>query len=183
MIPSITAALDAGSYYLTEIQAPAGYELASPVNEVLFTISETGRVTVKSGAGFIGSVSEIGTNPIEYTLLVPNGKPDAAALTITKKVTGGMGDRSETNQFVFTLTRVADELEGATYTWTKTSANGVETSGSIETGETFTLAHGDSIVINLPVNKEVVLSEERGIYSASWQLEDEEVTAGSQKTL
>ena len=94
-----------------------------------------------------------------------------------------MGDRSETNQFVFTLTSVADELEGATYTWTKTSANGVETSGSIETGETFTLAHGDSIVINLPVNKEVVLSEERGIYSASWRLDDEEATAGSQKTL
>lgn len=103
----------------------------------------------------------------------------SAKLTITKNVTGDMGDRSATNQFTFTLESVADETIGTTYTWTKTAVGGTTSSGTLTTtagSNTFTLAHSESIVIELPLNKAVVISETNGLYTPSWSTSGGTVT-------
>jgi uncharacterized surface anchored protein len=72
VVPGIDQTLSPGSYYLTETRAPEGYALDDPADEVLFTISPQGRITLEEGAGFTGSLVKEGS---EYTILVPNGKP------------------------------------------------------------------------------------------------------------
>ena len=156
--------LAAGSYYLTETQAPDEYELPEPVNEVLFTIGETGRITVQSGTGYMGWVEQ---QENACTIMVPNGKTPNADLTIEKIVSGDLGDR--TQPFTFTLAAVDGEENGTEYAWVKTAADQTETSGFIHSGETFTLADGESIVITLPKNKNIELREENQYYTASWK--------------
>lgn len=164
MIPEITQLLAAGSYYLTETQAPDEYELPEPVNEVLFTIGETGRITVQSGTGYMGWVEQ---QENACTIMVPNGKTPNADLTIEKIVSGDLGDR--TQPFTFTLAAVDGEENGTEYAWVKTAADQTETSGFIHSGETFTLADGEFIVITLPKNKNIELREENQYYTASWK--------------
>ena len=99
----------------------------------------------------------------------------SARLTITKNVTGAMGDRSAANQFTFTLVSVADEVAGTTYVWTKTAADNTTTSGTLTTtagSNTFTLAHGENIVIDFPLNKAVEIEETNGEYTPSWSTTD-----------
>lgn len=103
----------------------------------------------------------------------------SARLTITKNVTGDMGDRSSTIQFTFTLVSVADEAPGTTYTWTKTAVGGTTSSGTLTTtagSNTFTLAHSESIVIELPLNKAVEIRETNGLYTPNWSTSGGAVT-------
>ena len=88
-------------------------------------------------------------------------------LTITKNVTGAMGNKNQ--DFTFTLVSVADEESGTTYAYTKTDKENVQTSGTLTTGGTFTLKDSESIVITVPQGKEIALSEENGHYSTTWQ--------------
>ena len=74
--------------------------------------------------------------------------------------------------FEFTLDSVADETEGTTYAYTKTAAAGTSTTGTITTGGTFTLAHGESIAISLPIGKAVSITEDREQYITSWVLNE-----------
>ena len=171
IITGINESLPAGTYYLTETRAPEGYELETPVDEVLFTISETGMITVQQGEGFIGSVTCEGT---AYTILVPNGKAPNANLKISKVVSGGFGD--PTQQFTFTLYRVEGEISGASYTFVKTAANS-ETPGTLSTGGTFMLAHGENIVLTVPKNKEITIKEDGQNYTTSWKNGDAPVVS------
>ncbi|MBQ1389062.1 MAG: hypothetical protein IIY78_05500, partial [Clostridia bacterium] len=99
-----------------------------------------------------------------------------AELTITKTVTGSLGDK--TKEFVFTLTvedaRVSDE-----YTWTK---NGVPQNTPLHNNSTFTLRNGDVVKIMLPVNKDITITENNLNYSTSMKLDDTDATAGNTKT-
>ena len=101
---------------------------------------------------------------------------DYAALTITKTVTGSLGDK--TKEFVFTLT-----VEGASvtdkYTWTK---NGVAQDTPLHNQSTFTLKHGDVVKIMLPRNKDITIKENNLDYSVSMKLDDTAATVGNTKT-
>ena len=96
-------------------------------------------------------------------------------LTITKNVTGSLGDR--TKEFTFTLT-----VEGASvtdeYTWTK---NGVAQDTPLHNHSTFTLKHGDVVKIKLPRNRDITIQENDSDYSVSMKLDDAPATAGNTK--
>ena len=97
-------------------------------------------------------------------------------LTITKNVTGSLGDR--TKEFTFTLT-----VEGASvtdeYTWTK---NGVAQDTPLHNNSTFTLKHGDVVKIMLPRNRDITIQENDSDYSVSMKLDDAPATEGNTKT-
>ena len=175
IITGINESLPVGTYYLTETRAPEGYELANPVDEVLFTISVTGEITVQTGEGYTGNLRRIGN---DYTILVPNGKSPNANLTIHKVVSGGFGDL--TQPFTFTLVSVEAEESGTEYAFFRTAADGTETSGTVTTSGTFTLAHNESIVLTLPKNKEVVITEDGQNYRTSWSDHDGQPVESSQ---
>jgi hypothetical protein len=99
-----------------------------------------------------------------------------AELTITKTVTGSLGDK--TKEFVFTLT-VEDAEISDEYSWT---VNGVEQALPLHNHSTFTLKHGDVVKIMLPVNKDITITENNLNYSTSMKLDDTDATAGNTKT-
>ena len=107
-----------------------------------------------------------------------------ADLTITKIVTGDMGDR--TKEFEFT---VSDLVLGESYTYKKyETSNGTswtEMSGKSDTltssNNTFKLAHNQRIVIeSLPVNTALAFTEENGYYTTWWTFNTEESISGKQ---
>lgn len=131
-----------------------------------------GTVTPATGSLTVSETAE--DNVLNFTNI-----RKSARLTITKNVTGDMGDRSSTNQFTFTLVSVADETSGTTYAWTKTAADGTTSSDSLTTASgsnTFTLAHDESIVIEVPLEKDVVISETNGQYTVAWTTRDPDAT-------
>ena len=97
-------------------------------------------------------------------------------LTITKNVTGSLGDR--TKEFTFTLTvegaKVTDE-----YAWSK---NGVAQDTLLHNNSTFTLKHGDVVKIMLPRNKDITIQENDSDYSVSMKLDDADATEVNTKT-
>ena len=99
-----------------------------------------------------------------------------AELTITKTVTGSLGDK--TKEFVFTLT-VEDAEISDEYSWT---VNGVEQALPLHNHSTFTLKHGDVVKIMLPVKKDITIRENNLDYSVSIKLNDDAATAGNTKT-
>ena len=107
-----------------------------------------------------------------------------ADLSITKTVTGDLGDR--TKAFTFT---VGGLPAGRTFTWRSYIQNGSDWTAA-ETGtlsaeeNTFTLAHGRKIVIEtLPLNEELTFTEDNEYYTTTWRLDSEEETGGSSKTV
>ena len=97
-------------------------------------------------------------------------------LTITKNVTGSLGDR--TKEFTFTLT-VEGAGENDEYTWTK---NGVAQGTPLHNNSTFTLKHGDVVKIMLPRNRYITIQENVSDYSVSMKLDDADATEGNTKT-
>ena len=88
-----------------------------------------------------------------------------ADLTITKTVTGDMGDRSSTNTFAFTLT-VSGAASGTQYSYTGTNSGTLTLNSSSQA--TFSLAHGQSITIEaLPLSTTITLTETHGYYRVS----------------
>ena len=161
MIPKLDNTLAAGTYELRETAAVGAYEKLS--SYIRFTVSPTGAVSLGNHPEEVTLSGEEISGEMVYTMTVPNysnGK-----LTVTKTVTGDMGDR--TMPFTFTLTSVAGENPGTAYAWEKTSGD-EKTSGTLQSGETFTLAHGESIVLELPLQKEIVLTEDNGNYTTTW---------------
>ena len=97
-------------------------------------------------------------------------------MTITKTVTGSLGDK--TKEFVFTLT-VEDAEASDEYIWSK---NGVQQNTPLHNNSTFTLMNGDVVKIMLPVKKDITIRENNLDYSVSMKLDDTDATAGNTKT-
>lgn len=82
IVPGVDQGLKAGTYYLTETAAPYGYDLGSPVKEVVFTISGDGKVTIEEGSSYTGSLSKKDVKDdsgeviirTDYTISVPNAE-------------------------------------------------------------------------------------------------------------
>ncbi len=156
IIAGINHELAPNTYYLTEKTPPAGYKGLD--EDVIFEISPLGEWTLISSP--VGSGVEIVPTPvgntIKYRLNIPNTKENEAILTVSKTVEGGYGNKAEDFSFVF-KTNDADTTE---YDYAVRDENGTVTGGyKISNGKTFTLSHGESVLISLPEGTEVTIEE------------------------
>ncbi len=157
LIAEINNDLKAGTYYLTESQAPDGYEGLN--EDIIFRISPLGGLTlehspVNSDVKLVEGDSDE-EDVYVYMLRIPNKKSDRkeAKLNITKNVSGNMGNRSE--EFTFSFD-VSEDSGSEEYELRKNDGTEVT---YIKSGETFTLSHNEKAEIILPVGKEVTISE------------------------
>ena len=165
------------AYCIMETAAPTGYILPDDPPPFYFWFSKYESAPHAAPNGFMQTAADISTS--SYRIEVDNQRDyDAipAELTISKTVTGSMGDK--TKEFMFTLT-----VEGANvtdeYAWTK---NGVQQAAPLHNQSTFTLKHGDVVKIMLPMNRDITITENNLDYSVSMKLNDTAATAGNTKT-
>jgi hypothetical protein len=97
------------------------------------------------------------------------------SLTLTKTVTGNFGNKKK--DFSFTLT-VEGAAEGAVYEWTKNGVN----QPSLSSGGTFTMRHGDEVIIYLPPGAKVTVTESNENYTTTFKLNSGQPESGNSKT-
>ncbi|MEE1264475.1 DUF7601 domain-containing protein [Ruminococcus sp.] len=165
------------AYCIMETTAPPGYVLPENPPPFYFWFSKNVSAPHNAPSDFMQSAADISTssNRIEAENL-RDYDAIPAELTITKTVTGSMGDK--TKEFMFTLT-----VEGANltdeYAWTK---NDVQKNTPLHNNSTFTLRNGDVVKITLPVKKDITIRENNLDYSVSMKLNDDAATVGNTKT-
>lgn len=165
------------AYCIMETTAPPGYILPENPPPFYFWFSKYASAPNNAPSDFMQSAADISTssNRIEAKNL-RDYDANPAELTITKTVTGSMGDK--TKEFMFTLT-----VEGANatdeYAWTK---NDVQQAAPLHNNSTFTLRNGDVVKIKLPMNRDITITENNLDYSVSMKLDDADATAGNTKT-
>ena len=175
IIPKIDNTLDHGKYYLTELTAPENYEGFS--GDIIFTISELGTVTM-TGAGEEGMLTVSSSQEENaYVINVPNNPVYSPAnLTLTKTVNGTIGNKDK--EFTFTIkAEGADSTEQ--YEWTK---NGVSQTAALHSNGTFTMKHGDTVVITLPKRVSITITEDNEDYTTSFKLNQEDPEYVNSKT-
>lgn len=151
-------------YFLTETQAPLNYTKLE--DDIVFRISAIGVPSLISDS-YNGQLIETEDSYI-YTLSVPNEKeaPGSKLLTVKKIVSGSAGDYNR--EFTFTLTvDSAEPTDG--FDWMK---NTVTQNTQLHSGDTFTLKHGDEVVIAVPAEVDLTVSEQNQEYTASFKLDD-----------
>ena len=151
-------------YFLTETQAPLNYTKLD--EDIVFRISAIGVPSLISDS-YNGQLVETEDSYI-YTLSVPNEKeaPGYKLLTIRKTVNGNAGDPNR--DFTFTLTvDSAEPTDG--YEWMK---NSVTQSTELHSGDTFTMKHDDEVIIAVPPDVDLTVTEQNQEYSASFTLND-----------
>ena len=163
------------AYCIMETAAPPGYVLPENPLPFYFWFSKRASAPQNAPSDFMQSAADISTSSRR---IEAENQRDYGELTITKNVTGSLGDK--TKEFTFTLT-----VEGASvndeYAWTK---NGVQQNTPLHNNSTFTLKHGDVVKIMLPVNKDITITENNLNYSTSMKLNDNDAdaTEGNTKT-
>lgn len=178
LISDIDNNLPAGIYYLEESTPPPGYEGID--GDIKFEISALGGITildspVNSGIELVDDNNE-GTGTYIYTLKIPNTLNAAKEVTITKTVVGNMGNKSK--DFTFTFSVTGDDGSSTEYQWSK---NNVAQTQLLHSGGTFTLSHGESVVINVPLDSEVTITENAEDYAPSFKLGDGEAESVNSK--
>ena len=151
-------------YFLTETQAPLNYTKLD--EDIVFRISAIGVPSLIRDS-YNGQLIETEDSYI-YTLSVPNVKEetDYKLLTVKKIVSGSAGDYSR--EFTFTLTvDSAEPTDG--FEWMK---NTVTQNTQLHSGDTFTLKHGDEVVIAVPADANLTISEDNLDYYTTFQLDD-----------
>ncbi len=161
---SLNPGANGSVYFLTETQAPLTYTRLE--DDIVFRISPIGVPSLISDS-YSGQLVETEDSYI-YTLSVPNTKEEAglALLTIRKTVSGSAGELDRDFTFTFNVDSGAPSDD---YDWMK---NSVKQSTNLQSGDTFTLKHGDEVVIAVPVNTELTLTEQNGEYTAHFKLDD-----------
>ena len=178
VIVEINQTLPAGTYELREKEPAEGYKILS--GNIRFTISPTGFITLGTHPDGVTLVETEEDGLVSYTLKIGNWINEGV-LTLTKQVTGDLGEKNK--EFSFTLTSVTGQESDKTYSWTKTAADGTEISGSISVNESFKLKHGESIAITLPLDETVVITEnDTGSYIVTWSSADETVRITNEDT-
>ena len=170
ILPGINQTLSAGVYYLTETAAPAGY--TGYDKDIVFAIDNKGFVTIDEENEELLEESSPDGKTFQYIISVPN-KLEGYTLTVTKTVTGSMGNKAKDFTFTFTAQPVTGSTIDADteYIWSK---NGVAQSTKLKTGETFLLAHGDEVKIVLPDKAEVTITETNEGYTTVTRLDNEQ---------
>ena len=153
-------------YFLTETQAPLNYTKLD--EDIVFRISAIGVPSLISDS-YNGQLIETEDSYI-YTLSVPNVKKqqDYKLLTIRKTVSGDLGDPVKEFNFTFNVAS-ADPTD--VFEWTK---NGVQQNTSLHSVDTFTMKHGDEVVIAVPADANLTISEDNLDYYTTFQLNDGE---------
>ena len=161
IIEKINNTLPVGKYYLTEVKALTGFEKL--IGDILFEITRLGDVElIDAPEGVVLNKSlEDGTRALD--LEIPNQRA-AATLTVTKTVTGNLGDREKL--FTFTL-----KVAGVNYSGTYTLKRGGTTTVVTTSDGTFTLANGDSAEFELPPGQ-VTVTEANEDYKTTFKLGD-----------
>ena len=178
LIRGINHELAPNTYFLTEKTPQAGYQGLE--GDVVFRISPLGEIVlVDSPAGSNVELVEQDSGTIyKYRLNIPNRKIDGEnkVLTVTKTVSGNMGDKSRNFTFHFS---VQGDEGSVGYAWKK---NDEEMTEALVSGGTFTLGHNDKVEITVPEGAEVTIKEDSDGYDASFKLgaadavEDDELT-------
>ncbi len=169
----INPGLTGSVYFLTETTAPPTYSKLN--DDIIFRISPLGVPTLISDS-YNGQLIETEESFI-YTLSVPNVKSeDAVTLTIKKRVSGQFGDK--TKDFTFTLT-VDGTDENAEYEWLK---NDDPQSIPLRSGDTFTMKNNDVVLIVLPPEADITVSEDNEGYKTTFALGKNSPEAVNEKT-
>ena len=161
---SINPGANGSVYFLTETQAPLTYTKLT--DDIVFRISPIGVPSLISDS-YNGQLVETEDSYI-YTLSVPNAKEetDYKLLTIRKIVNGNLGDYHQ--QFGFTL-----DVDGAdptdTFEWMK---NTVTQSEPLHSGDTFMMKHNDEVVIAVPTDVDLTVSEQNLDYTTTFKRDD-----------
>ncbi|MBU5674538.1 DUF7601 domain-containing protein [Paenibacillus brevis] len=136
-------AIPAGQYVLKETAAPFGYTLDDTAHTV--SVDTSGPSVVTSIDGKIGT----GSNLLAVANYLEN---TAGNLAISKTVAGNDGDLNKRFDFTVTFTGA-----GGTYSYIGT---GGASHGTISSGDTIALAHGEGIIITgLPKDAEYTVTE------------------------
>ncbi|MBQ4260397.1 MAG: hypothetical protein II709_00855, partial [Ruminococcus sp.] len=160
------------AYCIMETTAPPGYILPENPEKFYFWFSKRDSAPQDCPGDFMLTAADISTSSFR---IEAENQP-IPELTITKTVTGALGDK--TKEFLFTLT-VEDAAITDEYAW---SINGVRQAEPLHNRSTFTLKHGDVVKIMLPVNKDITIEENNLDYSVSMKLDDAAATEGNIKT-
>ena len=172
--------LKPGTYYLTETAAPLNYQGVS--GDIVFSISDLGVVSLISLPDATKCSFETEDNTVdgvfENRFIVKNTKNgNNAELTITKTVVGNQGNKAKDFTFTFSVTN--DPGTTIEYEWSK---NGYVQTTALKSGQTFTMRHDDIVVISLPTNTEVTISENSEDYKPSFKLGTADAEDGNTKT-
>lgn len=163
VIPKIDNTLSPGTYYLTEKTPPKNYE--SLEADLIFTISPLGDISIVNVEynSFLQKTDS--TNECSYTISIPNTLiSQTADLTITKSVQGSLGNKVK--DFTFTIT-VEYATSSDEYEWSK---NGISQTDNLQSGGTFTMKDGDEVIITLPINSSVTITENNEGYETTFKL-------------
>ena len=139
------------TYTVTETQKP-GY---TP------SITVKGDTTAKrDGATVTGTIQHNTSEADAVTLTYTNTYKEIQTLTVTKTVDGNMGDTTKDFTFTLQVTDTSDAPYTGTMTTTKSGTGVVKPEeGTIASGETFTLAHGQQIAIDIPKGYTATVTE------------------------
>ena len=136
--------LPPGTYILKETQAPAGY--FNPTLEFVIVVTEAHLTTINGELMSLQDPIEI----INYQVAA-----EAGSLTISKTVAGNGGDLNK----LFTFTVTFNEATGVSGVYPYVGSGGAA-NGTISSGDTIQLTHGQSITINdLPVGATYTVTE------------------------
>jgi len=133
-----------GNYYLVETAAPAGYAVENITHTV--SVSTSGGVVTSSIDGKTGS----GSNTLTVKDFLEN---TAGSLTITKTVAGTAYDTTKSFSFTVTFTPATS----GTYTYV---GQGGAAGGTLQSGDTVLLSHGQSItIVGIPAGTTYTVTE------------------------
>ncbi len=133
-----------GEYILQETKAPDGYNISAQTYTVSVVKDDSGIITT--------SINDTGLNTITVKNILTGTVGD---LKISKTVAGNAGDTTKAFTFIVNFTGV-----DGTFSYTKTG--GVE--GTIQSGDSITLTHGQSITIT-GIPKDVTYTVTENNYS------------------
>jgi hypothetical protein len=151
-------------YFLTETQAPLTYTKLA--DDIVFRVSPIGVPSLISDS-YNGQLVETEDSYI-YTLSVPNVKEETEykLLTIRKTVSGSLGDYDQ----LFTFTLTVDSAKATdTFEWMK---NSVTQSEPLHSGDTFRMKHDDEVIIAVPTNVDLTVSEQNLDYTTTFKRDD-----------
>ncbi len=154
-IPSIDNELVSGRYFLVEKTPPPGYTGLD--GDIVFDISPLGGFTLVSfpEEADIKFVPKTEGDTYKYFLNIPNTK-DEVKLTVSKTVAGAFGNKAKE----FTFTFETEDGDPTRYSYTKkTSSGSLIMDQTIMHGGNFTLGHNEEIVITMPADTEVTITE------------------------
>ena len=147
IIPKIDATLPAGTYELREISTPSSYQKLPYY--IRFTVSDTGDIRLDAYHPEVDIETLHTDDRLLYTLYIANHPSSSDDLTISKQVTGNMGNKNDSFPVTVTLT----DPNGDPYVGTvNMSVNGADPTAVVlrsnSAGKiTFEIKDGDTVTL------------------------------------